>query len=70
MSNALVLNQPQVNAGLVTCTCTIPTTLPGGYTTGGLFNAQKSKFHSLKLFATGTSTGSGAGAWGWSWRRR
>lgn len=60
MSNVLVLNQPQVNTGLVTCICTIPTSVPGGFTTGGLFNAQV-QVTFPEAVATGTSAGSGAG---------
>lgn len=60
MSNVLVLSQPQVNVGLVTCVCTIPTTLPGGYATGGMFNAQV-QYTVPQAVPVGTSSGSGAG---------
>lgn len=60
MSNPLVLNQPQVGVGLQTFTITIPTTLPGGFTTGGLFNAQV-QVSFPEALPTGTSAGSGAG---------
>lgn len=60
MSNVLTINQPQVNVGLVTCVCTIPTTVPGGFATGGLFNAKVS-YTVPQALPTGTSAGSGAG---------
>lgn len=60
MSNVLTLSQPQVNVGLVTCTCTIPSTVPGGYPTGGLFNAQVQVSFPQAL-ATGSAAGSGKG---------
>lgn len=60
MSNVLFLNKPQVAAGIQTFTMTIPTTLPGGYVTGGLFNAQVQVSFPQAL-PVGTSAGSGAG---------
>jgi hypothetical protein len=60
MSNVLTLNQPQVNTGLVTCICTIPATVAGGYVAGGIFNAQL-QVSVPQALPTGTSAGSGAG---------
>ena len=60
MSNVLTLNQPQVNVGLVTCTCTIPATVAGGYVAGGLFNV-KVQYTVPEALATGTGAGSGKG---------
>jgi len=57
MSNVLFLDQPQVGVGLTTSTITIPSTVPGGYTTGGLFNAQIQV-----TFPEAVATGSGAGS--------
>jgi len=60
MSNVLTLNQPMVNQGLVTCTCTIPATVAGGYVAGGLFNAQV-QVTFPEAVNTGSGTGSGKG---------
>ena len=60
MSVTLFLNQPQVNTGLVTATIQIPTTLPGGFTTGGLFNA-KVRYTVPDALGTGSGAGTGPG---------
>lgn len=60
MANELTLNQPQPNVGLVTRTCTIPSTVAGGYPAGGLFNAQVQVSFPQGV-NTGTSAGSGHG---------
>jgi hypothetical protein len=60
MSNVLVLNQPQVNVGLVTCTCTIPATVAGGYAAGGQFNCKVQWFVPQAL-GTGSGAGTGPG---------
>lgn len=60
MSNVLVLNQPQVNAGLVTCICTIPSTVAGGWAAGGIFNAQV-QYAVPEAVPSGSSSGSGKG---------
>jgi hypothetical protein len=60
MSNVLTLNQPQVAVGLQTFTFTVPSTVPGGYTGGGVYNAQV-QVTFPEAVATGTSAGSGSG---------
>lgn len=60
MSSVLTLNQRQVNVGLVTATCTIPATVPGGFATGGPFNCKVS-YTVPQALPTGTGAGSGAG---------
>lgn len=57
MSNVLFLNQPQVGVGLQVYTIAIPSTVPGGYVAGGLFNAKVQV-----SFPEAVNTGSGAGS--------
>lgn len=60
MSVALQFDQSQVNTGLITATCTMPTTLPGNFPFGGLINV-KIQYTVPEAIGTGTGAGSGKG---------
>lgn len=60
MSIVLTFNQPMVNVGLVTATCTIPATVSGGYTFGGQVNCKVS-WTVPQALGTGSGAGTGPG---------